>query len=75
MIKDFKPEWLKCPCGHSSCKREFIANLGIFYVGSGFDLEEKELINAAFKALAEKNQKLTSNKTLAEIIDTKGYWK
>lgn len=52
----FTPEWKKCPCGDTVCKREYISNLGTFFAGSGFDPEEKKLINAAFEALAREKE-------------------
>lgn len=50
----FRPVWVKCPCGHHMCKRQYIGNLGTFYQGSGFQPDEIDLINRAFEALAEK---------------------
>lgn len=44
--------WVKCPCGHPACKLEYPTGLGTFRDGSGFDPEEKALMERAFAALA-----------------------
>lgn len=43
--------WQKCPCLHPSCKREYPINLGTFTVGTGFDPEERQLLDRAMEAL------------------------
>lgn len=46
-----KLTWKPCPCGSSFCKRQYPLEIGMFYVGSGFDPAEVKLIKKAFKAL------------------------
>ena len=36
-------EWRKC-CGHPSCKREYPTNFGTFAYGTGFEPEEKAVL-------------------------------
>lgn len=43
--------WEKCPCGDKGCKDWHIKNLGKFCQGSGFDEDEKLLLDLAFAAL------------------------
>ena len=38
-------EWRKC-CDHSSCKREYPTNFGTFHYGTGFEPEEKAVLEA-----------------------------
>lgn len=56
------PVWKKCPCGEKSCPYWMIINFGNFYQGSGFTVEEKQLLNEAFKALQEKYEAYTKAK-------------
>ena len=44
-------QWEKCSCHHPSCKRGYPANFGTFCQGTGFDPDEKALIERAFTAL------------------------
>ena len=56
--KAFKLHWTACPCGQPACNKNYPTNLGVFFNGSGFTAEEAKLLDEAFAALAEKNNRL-----------------
>ena len=48
----FRLHWTKCQCGYPSCRYQYPTNLGSYYQGTGFDTEERDLLDRAFAALA-----------------------
>ena len=52
-MNPFLIRWRDC-CSHPACHRKVPIGFGMFYDGSGFGVEEVELLNAAFAAYREK---------------------
>jgi hypothetical protein len=48
-----KLTWKPCPCGHKACKRMYPVEIGWFYAGSGFDPDERKLMDEAFAAVED----------------------
>lgn len=53
MTKTFRLNWVKCPCKDKSCRTFIPTNIGTFYQGNGFTIQEARFLDRAITALIE----------------------
>lgn len=64
-----KLEWEECPCGYKTCKREWLTNLGTFYVGTGFEPDQKEALNRRWEMALPQHQTFDLHPLGKELCD------